>query len=68
MLDLEKLDVPSGDPIARILFVGGSRAVRHVVVDGEFLVRDRVPTKMDANEVRAKAAELGPLMKRAGLA
>jgi hypothetical protein len=40
-----------------------------VLVDGEFLVRDGQPTKMDAAEVRAKAAEqLGPLMKRAGLA
>ena len=37
-------------------------------VDGEFLVRDGRPTKMDAAEVRAKAAEqLGPLMRRAGL-
>ena len=69
VLDLEKLDGPGGDPVARILFGGGSRAVRHVLVDGEFLVRDGRPTKMDANEVRAKAAEqLGPLMKRAGLA
>jgi hypothetical protein len=40
-----------------------------VLVDGEFLVRDGVPTKMDPNEVRAKAAEqLGPLLQRAGLA
>src|SRR5207249_4703556 len=63
VLDLGKLDGPGGDPVARILFGGGSRAVRHVLVDGEFLVRDGVPTKMDAAEVRAKAAEqLGPLM------
>src|SRR5437016_5777282 len=69
VLDLEKLDGPGGDPVSRILFGGGSRAVRHVLVDGEFLVRDGRPTKMDATEVRAKAAEqLGPLMKRAGLA
>jgi cytosine/adenosine deaminase-related metal-dependent hydrolase len=69
VLDANRLDGPGGDPVARILFGGGSRGVRHVLVDGEFLVRDGVPTKMDANEVRAKAAEqLGPLMKRAGLA
>jgi len=69
VLDLDKLDGPGGDPVARILFGGGSRAVRHVLVDGEFLVRDGRTTKMDASEVRAKAAEqLGPLMKRAGLA
>ena len=69
VLDVNRLDGPGGDPAARILFGGGSRAVRHVLVDGEFLVRDGVPTKMDAGEVRAKAGEqLVPLMKRAGLA
>ena len=69
VLDLEKLEGPGGDPVARILFGGGSRAVRHVLVDGEFLVRDGQPTKMDAAEVRARAAEqLQPLLQRAGLA
>ncbi|TMG46800.1 MAG: N-ethylammeline chlorohydrolase [Chloroflexi bacterium] len=69
VLDVDRLDGPGGDPAARILFGGGSRAVRHVLVDGEFLVRDGTPTKMDPNEVRAKAAEqLQPLLKRAGLA
>src|SRR5437879_1230027 len=69
VLDVNRLDGPGGDPAARILFGGGSRAIRHVLVDGEFLVRDGVPTKMDPNEVRAKAAEqLQPLLKRAGLA
>src|SRR5207253_2816168 len=57
VLDVTKLDGPGGDPAARILFGGGSRSVRHVLVDGEFLVRDGVATKMDANEVRAKAGE-----------
>jgi cytosine/adenosine deaminase-related metal-dependent hydrolase len=69
VLDANRLDGPGGDPVARILFGGGSRGVRHVLVDGEFLVRDGMPTKMDPREVRAKAAEqLGPLLKRAGLA
>jgi cytosine/adenosine deaminase-related metal-dependent hydrolase len=69
VLDVTKLDGPGGDPAARILFGGGSRAVRHVLVDGEFLVRDGQPTKMDASEVRAKAGEqLTPLLQRAGLA
>ena len=69
VLDVNRLDGPGGDPAARILFGGGSRAIRHVLVDGEFLVRDGAPTKMDANEVRAKAAEqLLPLLQRAGLA
>ena len=69
VLDLARLDGPGGDPLTRILFGGGSRAVRHVLVDGEFLVRDGAPTKMDADEVRATAAEqLEPLLRRAGLA
>ena len=69
VLDVSRLDGPGGDPAARILFGGGSRAIRHVLVDGEFLIRDGAPTKMDANEVRAKAAEqLLPLLQRAGLA
>jgi cytosine/adenosine deaminase-related metal-dependent hydrolase len=69
VLDVERLDGPGGDPASRILFGGGSRAVRHVLVDGEFLVKDGAPTKMDAREVRAQAAEqLGPLLRRAGFA
>ena len=69
VLDANRLDGPGGDPVARILFGGGSRAVRHVLVDGEFLVRDGRPTKMDPDEVRSKPAEqLQPLLKRAGLA
>ena len=69
VIDLGRLDGPGGDPIARMLFGGGSRAVRHVLVDGEFLLRDGVATKLDAEEVRATAAEqVGPLLTRAGLA
>jgi len=34
---------------------GASRAVRHVLVDGEFLVRDGRPMKMDANEVARRS-------------
>jgi 5-methylthioadenosine/S-adenosylhomocysteine deaminase len=69
VLDVGRLDGPGGDPAARIIFGGGARAVRHVLVDGEFLVRDGQPTKMDAAEVRARAAEqLQPLLQRAGLA
>ena len=69
VLDLAKLSGPGGDAFSRIIFGGGSRAVRHVLVDGEFLVRDGAATKMDADEVRATAAEqLGPLLERAKLA
>jgi 5-methylthioadenosine/S-adenosylhomocysteine deaminase len=60
---------PGGDEATRILFGGGSRAVRDVIVDGQILVRDRVPTKIDAAAARAVAAEALPkLVARAGLA
>ena len=69
VLDLARLDGPAGDAVTRVVFGGGSRAVRDVLVDGEFLVRNGALTKMDAAEVRAKAAEqLGPLLERAHLA
>lgn len=68
VIDAERL-APGGDPATRILFGGGSRAVRDVIVDGQVLVRDGVPLRMDAAEVRARASEAVPaLMSRAGLA
>ncbi len=59
---------PGGDPATRIVFGGGSRAVRDVLVDGKVLVRDRLPTRLDPAEVRARAAEAVPaLTARAGI-
>jgi cytosine/adenosine deaminase-related metal-dependent hydrolase len=58
-----------GDEATRILFGGGSRAVRDVIVDGHVLVRDRAPARIDAAAVRAAAAEAVPkLVARAALA
>ncbi len=69
VLDPLRLGGPGGDPLTRIVFGGGSRGVRDVLVDGTILVRDGVPQLMDAAEVRAKAAEaLGGLLGRASLA
>lgn len=60
---------PGGDPATRIVFGGGSRAVRDVIVDGQVLVRDRRPTRMDPAEVSARASEEVPrLVVRAGAA
>ncbi|HET8568697.1 MAG TPA: amidohydrolase family protein [Candidatus Limnocylindria bacterium] len=56
VLDGERLE-PGGDALTRILFGGGARAVRDVLVDGELLVKDGRPTRWDPAEVRAKAAE-----------
>ena len=69
VLDAERLGGPGGDPATRILFGGGSRAVRDVVVDGTVLVRDRRLVSFDEAEVRARAAETLPaLLSRAGVA
>ena len=68
VLAAERLDGPGGDPATRILFGGGSRAVRDVIVDGKVLVRDFRPLGFDAAEVRARTREaLPPLVRRAGL-
>jgi len=67
VIDGERL-APGGDPAARILFGGGSRAVRDVIIDGEVLVRDGRPTRYDPADVRAAAIQaLPPLISRAGL-
>lgn len=68
ILDAEKLGGPGGDPATRIVFGGGSRAVRDVVVDGNVVVRDGELRTLDAREVRARAAEeLPKLVARAGI-
>src|SRR5712691_8601825 len=46
-----------GDPATRIVFGGGGRGVRDVLVDGTLLVRDGIPMTLDAADVRAKGAE-----------
>ncbi len=66
VIDGERLAGPGGDPVARVVFGGGSRGVRDVLVDGTFLVRHGAPLLFDPTEVRAKAAEVLPaLLQRA---
>jgi 5-methylthioadenosine/S-adenosylhomocysteine deaminase len=68
VLDPERLAGPAGDPATRIVYGGGSRAVRDVIVDGRVLVRNFVPVTLDAAEVHARAAEALPgLARRAGI-
>jgi 5-methylthioadenosine/S-adenosylhomocysteine deaminase len=68
VLDPSKLAGPGGDPATRIVYGGGSRAVRDVIVDGKVVVRNFVPLIFDAAEVRARAIEALPgLAERAGL-
>jgi len=66
VIDGERLAGPGGDPVARVVFGGGSRGVRDVLVDGTFRVRHGAPLLFDPTEVRAKAAEVLPaLLQRA---
>jgi cytosine/adenosine deaminase-related metal-dependent hydrolase len=68
VLDSSKLAGPAGDPATRIVYGGGSRAVRDVIVDGTVVVRDFAPVTLDAAEVHARAAEALPaLARRAGI-
>jgi len=69
VIDSERLAGPGGTPVARIVFGGGSRGVRDVLVDGTFIVRGGAPLLFDPIEVRAKAAEALPaLLQRAEVA
>lgn len=69
VIDSERLAGPGGDTVARIVFGGGSRGVRDVLVDGTFIVRGGAPLLFDPAEVRAKAAEALPaLLARAQVA
>jgi 5-methylthioadenosine/S-adenosylhomocysteine deaminase len=68
VLDAERL-APGGDEATRIVFGGGSRAVRDVIVDGKVVVRNGSPATLDAPAARAAAlAALPALASRAGLA
>jgi 5-methylthioadenosine/S-adenosylhomocysteine deaminase len=68
VLDPSKLAGPAGDPATRIVYGGGSRAVRDVIIDGRVVVRDFEPRTLDAAEVHARAAEALPaLAGRAGI-
>jgi cytosine/adenosine deaminase-related metal-dependent hydrolase len=68
ILDAARLAGPAGDPATRIVYGGGSAAVRDVIVDGRVVVRNGVPVTLDPAAVRAYAAETLPgLVARAGI-
>ena len=48
---------PSPDPLSALVYAAQSRDVRHVVVDGNVLVRERRLTGFDLEEVVARARE-----------
>jgi cytosine/adenosine deaminase-related metal-dependent hydrolase len=60
---------PGRDVISTLVYATRSRDVRHVLVDGEVLVRDRELRGVDLGRLRAEARRQGArLMRRAGLA
>ena len=68
VLDARLLAGPAGDPATRIVYGGGARAVRDVIVDGTVLVRAFAPLTLDPVEVDRRAAETLPaLAARAGI-
>lgn len=46
----------SDDPVATIVYSAQSRDVRHVIIDGQVVLRDRVPQTLNAEVVRKSAA------------
>lgn len=47
--------VPRADPLGTLVHCGQGRDVRHVLVDGELVVEDGRPTRVDLDEVLADA-------------
>jgi cytosine/adenosine deaminase-related metal-dependent hydrolase len=61
--------LPGGDVVNRLVYACTASDVRHVFVDGRWIVRDGALTTLDADEVRATAKrEARAVAKRAGLA
>jgi len=59
---------PGSDPYSTLVYAARGTDVRHTVVDGEVLVRDSSPVRLDPAEVTAGARrEAAALLARAGL-
>ena len=59
---------PGGDPYSTLVYAARGTDVRHTVVDGEVLVRDSRPVRLDPAEVTAGARrEAAALLARAGI-
>lgn len=64
----ELLAAPQADLHDLVAFGASPAVVRHVLVGGELLVRDGRPTRLDLDEIRARAAEsLDAVIRRSGL-
>jgi cytosine/adenosine deaminase-related metal-dependent hydrolase len=59
---------PGGDVFSRLIYACGARDVRHVLVNGELVVKDGVHQRLDVERVKARArAEARRLVSRARL-
>jgi 5-methylthioadenosine/S-adenosylhomocysteine deaminase len=59
---------PGSDPYSTLVYAARGSDVRHTVVDGEVLVREGRPVRLDPVEVAADARrEAGALLARAGI-
>jgi 5-methylthioadenosine/S-adenosylhomocysteine deaminase len=59
---------PGRDPYSTLVYAARGPDVRHTVVDGELLVRDGRPVRMDPAEIAAEARrEAAALIARAGM-
>jgi 5-methylthioadenosine/S-adenosylhomocysteine deaminase len=60
--------IPGGDAVSRLVYSATAADVRHVFVDGRWLVRDRELASLDVESVRADAVREGKkVLARAGL-
>lgn len=69
VVDLDGLHtLPGGDPVSRLVYTCTPHDVRHVMVDGQLLYRDRELTTLDAQRVgKAATREAKKVAARAGL-
>ena len=59
---------PGGDVFSRLVYACGARDVVHVLVDGEFVVKDRQHVRLDVERVKVRArAQAKRLVARAGV-
>jgi cytosine/adenosine deaminase-related metal-dependent hydrolase len=70
VVDLDRVHaLPGGDAVSRLVYACTASDVRHVFVDGRWVVKDRELTTLDLDAVRAGAVREGhKIAKRAGIA
>jgi 5-methylthioadenosine/S-adenosylhomocysteine deaminase len=55
-VSLEAIELaPCFDPVSHLVYAAGREHVTHVWVDGKMVLRDRQPTTLDLDELRARA-------------